>query len=336
MAPWVERPTLEFETTRPWAGRIATVPAEALAAARALLGVVTAEIPTDRLWLASALRVRTANRFHAEIKAIAEHLGIDWRVLCLANLSYEFVLASHGCSMVALPTADGPVLARNMDWWPEDLLARASYLLKYQRRDQPHWMAAGWPGASSVVTGMSARGFAVSLNAVVSPEGINRWGYPVMLHLRRVLEDCRGFDEALSRLARVRLTAAALFTLVGTDNHQRVVIERTPTRHALRWGEEHRPLIATNDFRQLQINSIQGPAELAQTACRRFDALTGYSAHAKWAATNDEALLFALTDPAVQQTITAQHVIMRPRKQQMRLFVPRRLLSPAAVASAGA
>jgi hypothetical protein len=329
MVPWVERPTLQFDCAQTWQQQLAAVPVEAIAAARALLAVVAAEIPRRYLGLAHALRVRTANRFHAEIRAIADSIAIDWRVLAMANLSYEFVLTRYGCSVAALATSQGPVLARNMDWWPEDLLARASYLLRFERQGHHRWTAAGWPGATSVVTGLSARGFAISLNAVTSPEGINRLGYPVMLHLRRVLEDCGGFDEALSRLARTRLTAAALFTLVGTENHQRVIVERTPTRHALRWATGDQPLVVTNDFRSLQVRAA-GPAALLNTACGRFDALTRFAATTDSAATRDEALLFALTDATVQQTITAQHVIVRPRQQQIRLFVPRRLLPSAA------
>src|SRR6185436_13361526 len=106
---------------------------------------------------------------------------------------------------------------------------------------------AGWPGAAGVVTGMSARGFAVVLNAVIGPEGHSRLGYPVLLHLRRVLEDAPDFDTARRWLCDQRLTVSALFTLVGRENDQRVVIERTPTRHAERWSCGNQPLITTND-----------------------------------------------------------------------------------------
>ncbi len=81
----------------------------------------------SRYVIAQLARLRTCNRFHREIVAMARLAEVDWRQLMLANLSYDLVLAFMGCSTIALPTAEGPVLARNMDWWPEDLLARASY-----------------------------------------------------------------------------------------------------------------------------------------------------------------------------------------------------------------
>ena len=138
-----------------------------------------------------------------------------------------------------------------MDWWPEDVLARASCVVRFERQGEMQFCTAGWPGAVGVVTGLSARGFAVALNAVMGPERFSRIGYPVLLHLRRVVEDARDFADALRMLARQRLIAPALFTLVGTANDERVVIERSPRRHALRWAEGDAPLVATNDYRTL-------------------------------------------------------------------------------------
>ena len=68
-----------------------------------------------------------------------------------------------------------------MDWWPEDLLAQASYLVCYHRNGVTQFVNAGWPGAVGVVTGMSHRGFAVALNAVSCPEPLAKTGYPVLL-----------------------------------------------------------------------------------------------------------------------------------------------------------
>ena len=137
----------------------------------------------------------------------------------LANISYDLVLAYFGCSTVALPTPSGPVVARNMDWWPEDILAQCSYLIRCFRGSTFHFANAGWPGAIGVVTGLSARGFAVVLNAVLSPEGICKTGYPVLLHLRRVLEDAPSFEAdslALDDFAGARPLFAEDLIAFGT------------------------------------------------------------------------------------------------------------------------
>src|SRR5262249_10662696 len=169
--------------------------------------------------------------------------------------------------------AAGRVVPGKMDWWPEGMLARAGRLLRFTRDGAPAYASAGWPGALGVVTGLSTRGFAVVLNAVATPgEGVGGEGYPVLLHLRRVLEDARDFDDALRMLSEERLLAPALFTLAGRENEQRVVVERTPTRHALRWPEGDEPLVATNHYRVLSRPRPFGGEELSG-ACGRYDAV---------------------------------------------------------------
>jgi hypothetical protein len=328
MVPWVERPVLNVDLDAPAERRFAEMPRDALAAGGRLLTAVSESIPKNARVLAQAVRLRTLNRFHSEILSLSQQINADWRDVMLANISYDLLIASFGCSTIALPTPNGPVVARNMDWWPEDILAQASYLVRHLRKGALQFINAGWPGATGVVTGMSARGFAIVLNAVTGPEGHSRLGYPVLLHLRRVLEDAADFDAARKQLCEQRLTVSALLTLVGTENHQRVVIERTPSRFAERWADGDEPLIATNDYRLLFKPETHDGPEIYQSTCNRYDALCEFFAsHRPDRDVADDALLYRLTDPRVIQGITAQHIIMRPRQQTTRLFVPRRLVS---------
>jgi hypothetical protein len=276
------------------------------------------------------VRLRTGNRFHAEACALARQVEATWREVMLANVSYDLVLAQFGCSTVALATPAGPVVARNMDWWPEDILAQTSCVLRYRKQGELRFANAGWPGAIGVVTGLSARGFAVVLNAVTCSEGMRKTGYPVLLHLRRVLEDADSFDEALAMLTNQALAASALVTLVGSANHERVVIERTPTRHAHRWPKGDEPLVATNAYRMLEDGAADALIPLYGTACSRYDALTQFFGdQSAGSPIDDNRLLYILSDTSVIQGITAQHIIMRPGTKEIRLFVPRRLLGGA-------
>jgi hypothetical protein len=330
MLPWQKRPTIDVDLSEPLARRYEHAPAEALQEARQLLDAVLREVPSVGRLLADWGRLRTANRFQSEAVALARQVGVSWRDVMLANLSYDLVLAHLGCSTVALPTPQGPVVARNMDWWPENLLARASYLIRYHERGQIRFANAGWPGAIGVVTGLSARGFAVVLNAVTSPEGVRKTGYPVLLHLRRVLEDAANFEEALRMLTSQTLASPALITLAGSRNDQRVVVERTPTRHALRWARADEPLIATNDYRLLDTATAPGLSELTGSTCSRYDALCRFFAgHRSDLPVPDSTLLYILSDPSVIQGITAQHIILQPARAQVDLFVPARLLGQA-------
>jgi Acyl-coenzyme A:6-aminopenicillanic acid acyl-transferase len=332
MVPWVERPVLQLDLEGSIEQVRQTLPDEAVASGRRLLAAVLREIPASARLLAHWARWRTGNRFQREARTIAEVVGAAWQDIVLANVSYDLLLASMGCSTIALATPEGPVVARNMDWWPEDLLARCSYLVRYSRRGELRFANAGWPGAIGAVTGLSARGFAIVLNAVLSPDPVCRTGYPVLLHIRRVLEDARDFGAALEMLARQRLAVPALFTLVGRENHERVVIERTPKRHAQRWAVNQEPLFATNDYRLLFRPQASENAEIYRTTCSRYEALCDFFAgrpHGQ--GIEDSALLYILSDPTVMQTITAQHIVMRPRTDEIRLFVPRRL-APDSVA----
>jgi hypothetical protein len=245
----------------------------------------------------------------------------------LANLIYDLAVASMGCSTIALATPEGPVLARNMDWWPEDVLARSSWMVRANRGGRFAFASAGWPGAVGVVSGMSARGFAVVLNAVIGPHGKSLAGYPVLLLLRHVVEEARNFDDAVERLARQTLFVSALFTLVGAENHQRVVVERTPKLFALRRPLGDEPLVTTNDYRLLYPPAATDHGEIYQTTCSRYDALWRLLRHSRSdRPVTDAELLYVLCDRQVRQEITAQHVIFRPRTGAAGLWAPRDLL----------
>lgn len=325
MLPWVECPSLTLNLDLPPEERIAGASDELIERSRELLAAVQAEISGGKRWMADAVHLRTGYRFLAETKANAQRVGVDWRDLTLANLSYELVVGMFACSTIALPTATGPVLARNMDFWPEKWLARASTLMRFTRGGELAFVNAGWPGAIGVVSGLSARGFAVVLNAVGG--GSDMLGYPVLLHLRRVVEDAENFDAAVEWLASERLTAGALFTVVGTENHQRVVVERKPSAFVVRRPIGDEPLVATNDYRLLNASEQGSMQMLLQTSCSRFDVLSQlFLKHRATDEIADSHLLYALTDPRIRQTITAQHMIFRPREKSSRLFAPRGLV----------
>ena len=327
---WLERPTLDIDLALPVEQRYAAIPPQAIGACKALLSAILAQIPMTARPLADAVRVRTGNRFHPSACALAELHGLSWRDVMLANVSYDLFLASLGCSTVALPTPAGPVVARNMDWMPEGLLARASYLLRYVRNGTLAYAHAAWPASIGVVSGLSAHGFAVIVNAVRSPEGVNLSGYPVLLFLRRVLEDAADFRAALKLLTAQTLAMSALITLVGSENDERVVIERSPAKHALRWGQPGQALMTTNHYRALYpLHPLDAGIPYPE-GCPRFNRLCRLLEHydeTAAAAAGDEQLLRILSDPEVIQEITAQHIIIRPRQRELKLFAPSRLVA---------
>lgn len=324
--PWLDSPVIDIDLDRPVAQRYDGIPEPVRQAGRELMVALRAEATGVPPALAEVVRARTMGRFQPEARALAAILGARPQEIMLANCTYDLVMNFIFCSAAAVEGPGGPALARNMDFWPEAQLARASCLLRYMRGGQPAWWIAGWPGSIGVVSGMSARGFALALNAVSCTERPPPTGYPVMLHLRRVLEDARDYDHALEMIATQKLAAPCMVMLVGTRNDQRVVIERTPTRHALRRTEPGEALIATNEYRLMQ-DAGASANELTGTACGRFEALSGFFAGApasQRGLATDEALLYVLSEPDVQMAITAQQMIFRPASGDVRLVAPRR------------
>lgn len=331
MLPWVECETLDVDIDLPVRRRFEAHRARVEKPARELLWAIRQEMPSWAKYGGYLVNVRTYGRYWREARAAAQIVDADWREVMAAALSYEFVVGIFACSTVALATQEGPVLARNMDFWPEQALARASYLIRNVRQGDVKTMFAGWPGALGAVTGLSTRGFAVALNAVSSSEGVCRTGYPVLLFLREVMENARDYGDAVRMLSTQRLMVSALFTLVGRANDERAVVERTPRRAAIRKSESDEPLLATNGFRKLVDDSVDIGHGLTVTSCGRYDSLEENCTKDAFIKDqpSDEALLFALTDERVQQNITAQHVIMRPYRNELRVFVPRHLLESA-------
>ncbi len=330
MLPWVECPRIDLDLSLPLQERYSSVPPEARANGERLLDSVLTEIPSALRFLADVVRARTRSRFHREARAVARLIGGDWRRVMLANILYDLAIYRYGCSTAVLPTADGPVVARNMDWPLEDVIAQTSYLIRAHRGGELAFTCAGWPGSIGVVTGMSGRGFAIVLNATSCPKRMGITGYPVLLHIRRVLEHADSFDSAVEQLSKTRLAAPCLLTVAGQENHQRVVIERTPKRSALRWGEADRPLFATNHYRLMFQGESASTSGLDETTCSRYEAISELlGGHSPGEPADDAKLLYALTDPSVIQDITAQHVIIRPYQREIRLWAPRRLVEPS-------
>src|SRR3954471_24513759 len=148
MPPWVERPAIDLDLAHVRRGEPPGLPAEAVASSQALLGEVMAPGPKKARFLAYWVPVRTRNRFGAEFKAAARTIGADPRDVALANLSYDLVVGALGCSTVVLPPPHGPVIARNMDWWPEVPLARASYVFRCHQGNDWRFSSAGFAGAT--------------------------------------------------------------------------------------------------------------------------------------------------------------------------------------------
>lgn len=324
---WLVAPEIPVDLSAPPGARYGAASASFWDAGGRLARTLRATLPLTREHLVQMRAFPLVEEFRPEADAIAERLGIDPDEVLAANMSYDLALSEILCSVVAVAGPEGPALARNLDWWPPREIARASCLLRFERRGEAAFWIAGWPGSIGAISGMSARGFALALNAAFSDERAPNGASPVTLMLRCVLQGASCYDEALERICAEPLAAAAIVTLIGRENDQRVVIERTPTRCAVRRAHGDEPLVATNCCLRLPGPQARGRRnELLRTARRRHTALTQRMGAARVAPWNEEDLLAALSHPDVRLPITAQQMVFRPGAGRARLVRPAALL----------
>ena len=279
-------------------------PADLVAKSRTFLTETLAMFPRDPVVKACVQYLFERFPRHAErADRIATPLGIDPLDLFAGNLCYDLFMGGSGmgCSTMALPTPEGPMLARNMDWPPADKIAQASCLVA-----EEFGVNAGFLGMVGVVTAQSKKGFALSINAVEGRPDLD--GYPMLLFLRDVLDTARDFDDALARVQGERLMSGGIITLVGTANRQRAIVERTAGDAVTRTAREDEPLMATNHYRAMTRPEV----------CGRYAYL---AAHA-----GKVPPLAILTHPDVLQSITAQHIVLQPATGRAEMYVPTHLL----------
>jgi hypothetical protein len=279
--------------------------------ARELLALYKADlgIPPDvgEFLIASARELVRAD-YWAEMESLSPILGVPLSDVVLCNFYYDAIKVMLGCTAFAVDTPGGILHARNLDWWTTSaVLSRYTTMCDFVGGSAGEFTTVGWPGFTGVFSGIAPGRFAITLNAVLSLEPAVP-ATPVVLVLRTVLEEARSYDEALSVLSAASLPSDSLLLLTGTRAGEHVVIERTPSRCAVRRGPRGFTCV-TNDYQQIHVDTGQPPSEILATSCRRFERMETLLS----AATPDtpEACFQYLSDPAVRMRITVQQIVFQ-------------------------
>lgn len=247
-----------------------------------------------------------------ELRGVADVVGCSLEQAAIGNLYYDALKVVLGCTAVSMDRSDGPVHARNLDWWSaEGALTQSTAVIDFVRSGELVFRSVGWPGFIGVMSGVAPGRFAITLNAVLSEEPTTL-ATPVVFLIRDVLETAPSFEDAVRRLCDTPILTDVLLLVTGAEAGQRVVIERTPTRHAVRTGH---PLVVTNDYRALS-SSTEATTELQRTSCGRFD-------RASALAQAGAAPFDILTDEAVRMDITVHHMVLRPATGQVQVRLPK-------------
>lgn len=278
------------------------------------------DVATEKLWLPASLE--------SELRTWSRALAIPYSLLLRANLTYDLTMAVFGCSTLNFDSPAGPYLARNLDWWPEQILARASHLIVHSA----HVTAASIPGFVGIVTALSGQGFGLSLNAVTGPHCDPQWDCPsVPIFMRHVAETAPGFEAAVQLLSSTPLMSPGLIAVVGLQPGEACVVERRPNSANIRWLEGYQPLVCTNNFSDEsdepgefeEASGEDGTQDLQATSCGRYRRLLLLGSQIdREHEPEDQELLGMLADPLVRLGITAQHVIVRPSQRTIKAWAP--------------
>jgi hypothetical protein len=290
--------------------------------ARELLSLYKADlgIPQDvGEFLTSSARELVRADHWAELESLSRTLGLPLSDTVLCNFYYDALKVVLGCTAFAVDSAGGVLHARNLDWWTTSaILSRYTTTCNFVGGAAGEFTTIGWPGFIGAFSGIAPGRFAITLNAVLSLEPAVP-ATPVVLVLRSVLEEAPSFDEALSILSAASLPSDSLLLLTGTRPGEHVVIERTPTRYAVRRGQ-HGFTCVTNDYQQIQVNTDQPRSEILATSCRRFERIESLLSDAT--PHTPEACFQYLSDPTVRMQITVQQMVFQPATGQYWVKLP--------------
>ncbi|SRR5258708_2510564 len=283
--------------------------------ARELLTFYKADLglhPDTIEFLMLATKDLIGDEYWAEIESLARDASVSTSDVALCNFYYDALKVvlgrGFGCSAFAIDAPDGILHARNLDWWTENLtLARYTAICHFVGGPAGDFTTIGWPGFIGAFSGIAPGRFAVTLNAVLSLDPA-QLATPVVLLLRTALEEARSFDEARALLSESPIPCDCLLLLTGTTPGQLMVIERTPSRHAIRVPEAGY-ICATNGYQKLDAGMGSTPSGLLGTWCQRFQRVEALINSQR--PRNSEDCLRYLSDPQVQMHMTVQQMVFR-------------------------
>jgi acid ceramidase len=158
-----------------------------------------------------------------------------------------------------------------------------------------------------VFSGIAPGRFAITLNAVLSMEP-TQLATPVVFLLRTVFEQAATFDDALALLTETPLPCDCLLLLTGVRAGELGVIERTPSRHALRYAKNGYVSV-TNGYQELNAGIGSAPSELLATWCQRIERVEALIQSRR--PQNPQDCFTYLNDPQVCMNMTVQQMVFR-------------------------
>jgi len=170
-----------------------------------------------------------------ELEGIAEGSGIPFDDVCTLNF-VSAIGALNGCTnVIALNTAEGPVLAKTSDIGSD----YAYYCI--QRVGPNHgysYFAISWAGCLWAEVGINSAGLAIGQGSAPTMPGQRGEGIPTLEYPRVILERCSTVAEAIQFCQDTPMTGKGLNIALVDGAGQAAVVEKSGTKSAVR-----RPLV---------------------------------------------------------------------------------------------
>ncbi|MPZ15871.1 MAG: hypothetical protein GEU73_15855 [Chloroflexi bacterium] len=229
-------------------------------AARAVTALMATQIP---------------RRYRQEIAGIARAADVSYRDLLLVNCVDDVLailrplgamVGRLGCSAFAVSpdrTATGELICgRNLDYFVtsavgDDVWAATTYMkehvvvVEYAPADGARFVSVAWPGFVGAATALSDRGILLAALVVATIRN-QPLATPCPFLYRRIMEEARTLEEAVTILRRARRTQGHNVLLGSGDEGAVAVVEFTPWRFAVRHAEDGW-VGATNHFNAAEL-----------------------------------------------------------------------------------
>lgn len=195
------------------------------------------------------LKTEIPKRYIEEIEFVASLVEFTPDQVFLVNLQYDLLSLCMGCTAFAVATGNTILHARNLDWFEtNNILNKNTCIFDYQKSGKTIFKSVGWPGFIGVFSGIKPNSFTVTLNSAESMYK-SKIAYPISLLIRSVLERGTDFKEAKQVLEHNFISSDCLLLLSGTQPHEMVVIERTPTHGRTRKAKSNHIVVSNHYMR---------------------------------------------------------------------------------------
>lgn len=173
-------------------------------------------------------------RFRREMEGLADGAGVDLRVL--RRVHVISVVTERNCSSFALfghASKDGKLYhGHNFDWVVDAGLQNNAALFLYEPDGRVPFAGYGYIGMIGYVSGMNMDGIAIGMIGAVNRD--TRWsGIPLMLLLRRVLEESSSLYDAQNVITTAHRTVGYNYVIADGDARDARVFETSAHRCAV-------------------------------------------------------------------------------------------------------